>query len=164
MQTLTRPLPLPPRTAARRQAVRFLLVGGVATVVDVGVFNVLHFHGGLGPLTAKVASTLVAAVVAFVGNRQWSFAGAAAGGVRRQALAFVAVNAAALLVALLPLAVARYLLGMTGVLELNLATNVVGLGLATALRFWGYRRWVFPSRPAAARAADEDEGAPALAA
>ena len=135
---------------------RFLLVGGVATVVDVGVFNALHYglgnwglgSRGLGPLTAKVASTLVAAVVAFVGNRQWSFPDASGGGVRRQALAFVAVNAAALLVALAPLAVARYVLGMTGVLELNLATNVVGLGLATALRFWGYRRWVFPPQPA----------------
>ena len=132
------------------QAARFLLVGGIATVVDIGLFNLLHYDlldVGLviGPITAKVTSTLVAGVVAFVGNRQWSFgAERGPGRLQAQVLAFVLVNAAALLLALLPLAVARYVLGLTGVLALNLAGNVLGLFLATALRFWGYRRWVFP--------------------
>ena len=131
------------------QAVRFLLVGGVATVVDVGLFNLLHYDlldVGLviGPLSAKVASTLVAGVVAFVGNRQWSFGAKEPGRLHAQALAFVAVNAAALVLALLPLGIARYVLGLTSVLALNVAGNVLGLFLATALRFWGYRRWVFP--------------------
>ena len=132
-----------------RQAVRFLLVGGFATVVDVGLFNLLHYDlldVGLviGPLSAKVASTLVAGVVAFVGNRQWSFGAREPGRLHAQALAFVAVNAAALVLALLPLGIARYVLGLTGVVALNVAGNVLGLVLATALRFWGYRRWVFP--------------------
>jgi len=132
------------------QAARFLLVGGIATVVDIGLFNLLHYDlldVGLviGPLSAKVASTLVAGVVAFVGNRQWSFpAERGPGRLQAQVLAFVLVNAAALLLALLPLAVARYVLGLTGVVALNIAGNVLGLFLATALRFWGYRRWVFP--------------------
>ena len=149
--------PAPPRPALLGQATRFLLVGGVATLVDVGLFNLLHYGLAgvellaiaftVGPLTAKVLSTVVAGLVAFVGNRQWSFAGAH-GTVRQQALLFVAVNAAALLLALAPLAVARYGLGLTGFVALNLAGNVVGLAMATAFRFWGYRRWVFPSAPA----------------
>lgn len=138
-----------------RQATRFLLVGGFATLVDVGLFNLLHYglagwqvlgvSLAVGPLTAKVLSTLVAGVVAFTGNRQWSFAGAS-GTVHQQALLFVAVNAAALLLALAPLAVARYALGLTGFIALNLAGNVVGLAMATAFRFWGYQRWVFPAQ------------------
>ena len=155
------PATAPAPRATRRsrllgQATRFLVVGGLATLVDVGLFNLLHYGLSgrevlgatlvIGPLTAKVLSTVVAGFVAFVGNRQWSFAGAS-GTVRRQALLFLAVNVAALLLALAPLALARYALGLTGFVALNLAGNVVGLAMATAFRFWGYRRWVFPERP-----------------
>lgn len=149
--TLTRPRPLSP--SARRapvlgEAARFLLVGGGATVVDVGAFNLLHYGAGTGPLTAKVASTVLGGVVAFIGNRQWSFGSGTQGRMARQAVLFTLVSVASLLVALLPLAVARYVLGLTSVLDLNVAANVVGLALATALRFWGYRRFVFPPQAA----------------
>lgn len=126
-----------------RQAGGFLLVGGVATVADVGLFNLLHYGLQVGPLTSKVASTVAGGTVAFLGNRQWSFGDQGSRSVRCQALAFVAVNVAALLLALVPLAIARYVLGLTSVVALNLAANVLGLGLATVLRFEGYRRWVF---------------------
>lgn len=145
-----RPVPdtaTPRRLSGHRlsgQALRFLVVGGVATVVDIGLFNVLHFGMGVGPLSAKVASTVVAGVVAFVGNREFSFGDQRGRSVRRQAVAFAAVSAAALLLTLLPLAVARYGLGLTGAVSLNAAANVVGLALATAFRFYGCRRWVFP--------------------
>lgn len=169
--TTTLPRSAPPTAAPAQQersrllgqATRFLVVGGLATLVDIGLFNLLHYGLSgtvvlgativIGPLTAKVLSTIVAGVVAFIGNRQWSFAGAS-GTVRRQALLFLAVNVAALLLALAPLALARYALGLTGFVALNLAGNVIGLGMATAFRFWGYRRWVFPeqrSEPAPAR-------------
>ncbi len=134
--------PEPVRRPLARQVLRFLLVGGLATAVDVGLFNLLHYGAGTGPLTAKVASTVAGGAVAFVGNRQWSFDDQD-GRLWAQVLAFVAVSAAALVLALVPLAVARYVLGLTGVVALNLAANVVGLALATALRFWGYRRFVF---------------------
>ena len=150
-----------------RQAGRFLLVGGVATVADVGLFNLLHYGLDVGPLTAKVVSTGAGGAVAFAGNRLWSFGDQAGKQVRTQAFAFVVVNAVALLLALVPLAFARYVLGLTGVVEINIAANVVGLGLATVLRFEGYRRWVFkpydaPDVPAQARrrGADAEEAEP----
>ena len=121
-------------------------------MADVGLFNLLHYGVGVGPLSSKVASTVVGGAVAFVGNRQWSFGDHAPDRLRGQVLAFLAVNAAALLLALLPLAVARYALGLTSVVALNVAGNVVGLMLATGVRFEGYRRWVFPSGPAPATA------------
>lgn len=140
---------------ALREAVRFLLVGGVATLVDIGAFNVLHVALGVGPLSSKVASTVLGGVVAFVGNRQWSFGAGTSGRLRHQALAFALVSLAALGLALLPLAVARYVLGMTGVVALNIAGNGIGLVLATAFRFWGCRRWVFESAPAVVPVEDE---------
>lgn len=144
-----------PARPVLRQAARFLLVGGAATVVDVGAFNLFHYGLGVGPLSAKVVATVLGGAAAFVGNRQWSFRGAADRSWRTQAGAFLAVNLVALVLALLPLAIARYALGLTGVVALNVAGNGIGLVLATALRFWGYRRWVFPPAavPTAAPAA-----------
>lgn len=133
----------PERRQLRRQVGRFLVVGGVATIVDVGLLNVLHFGLDVGPLTSKVISTIAGGVVAFVGNRHWSFDDRSQQPVRAQALSFLVVNIVALLLALLPLAITRYALGLTGVLAINLSANVVGLSLATVARFEGYRRWVF---------------------
>lgn len=143
---LTRPRSLTTTAPVRPvlgQAARFLLVGGAATVVDIGAFNFFHYGLGVGPLSSKAIAAVLGGAAAFVGNRQWSFSGAG-GRWQRQAVAFLVVNVASLLVALLPLAVARYGLGLTGVVALNVAGNGIGLLLATGLRFWGYRRWVFP--------------------
>src|SRR5947207_517992 len=56
---------------------KFGVVGGVAFVVDVAVFNFLLFHAsGLlhgKPVTAKAVSTVVATAVSYVGNRFWTF-------------------------------------------------------------------------------------------
>lgn len=125
------------------QAVRFLLVGGVATVVDIGLFNVLHYAFGIGPLSSKVGSTVIAGGVAFLGNRHWSFGDQQHRGVGRQAWAFALVSVAALALGLVPLAITRYGLEMTGPVALNVSANVIGLALATAFRFYGCRRWVF---------------------
>ena len=134
------------------QVAKFGVVGGVAYVVDVGLFNVLAYAGGSGPLhdkplTAKTISVLVATLVAYFGNRQWTFADGGRRGFWREYGAFLVVNGASLVVTLLPLAVTRYVLHLDGWLADNLAGNVVGLFLGMAVRFVGYRHWVF-ARPA----------------
>jgi putative flippase GtrA len=130
---------------AVRQAGRFLVIGVLATAVDVGLFNVFHVLAAAGPLLAKALSTVTAAVVAFVGNRQWSFPSGHGVALHRQVIRFTVVNGVGLLLALAPIVVSRSLLGLNGVVAMNVAANVVGLGLATCFRFYGYRRWVFPS-------------------
>jgi putative flippase GtrA len=102
------------------------------------------------PLAAKTVSTVVSAVVAFVGNRQWSFAPDIPGvgvGLSRQVGRYVIANVASLVVALLPIEVCRRVLGLDGVVAMNVAANVIGLGLATCFRYVVYRRWVFPAPP-----------------
>ena len=91
-------------------------------------------------------STVTAAVVAFVGNRQWSFASWHGHALHVQVARYVAVNVAGLGLALVPIAVCRYLLGLEGIIAMNVAANVFGLGMATAFRFYGYRRWAFAPR------------------
>ena len=60
-----------------RELMKFGVVGGVAFVVDVGLFNLL-LHLTDKPLTSKAVSTIVATTVAYAGNRTGPSAAAAA--------------------------------------------------------------------------------------
>jgi putative flippase GtrA len=128
---------------------KFGTVGVIAYVVDIGAYNLLVFSGGTGPLhdkplTAKTVSTLLAMVVAYIGNRQWTFRAGGRHGVLREVGLFVLANLAALAVTLLPLAMSRYVLDLRGPVADNISANVIGVGLGTIFRFWAYRSWVFP--------------------
>jgi putative flippase GtrA len=129
---------------------RFGAVGAVALAVDVAGFNLLRFAGGEGPLydrplTAKVLSVAASTTVAYLGNRLWTFRHqrSSTAAVHREFALFVLFSAGALGIAVSCLAISHYALGFTGPLADNIAANVIGLGLATAFRFWSYRRWVF---------------------
>ncbi|HTY70876.1 MAG TPA: GtrA family protein [Acidimicrobiales bacterium] len=130
------------------ELVRFLTVGGLAYLVDVGLFNLLRYGGGDGvlhekPLTAKAISTVVATVVAYVGNRFWTYGARPKGSPAREYAIFFVLNAIGLAITLSVLALTHYGLGLTSPLADNISANVIGLGLATAFRFWSYRRYVF---------------------
>lgn len=125
---------------------RFLSVGAVAFVVDLGLFNLLRFGpGGLlenKPLTAKVISVLAATLVSWVGNRRWTFAEHRTSKRGRELLVFGAVNLLGMVVPVATLAFSHYALQLTSPLADNAAT-ICGIVLATALRYVGYKRWVF---------------------
>ena len=126
-----------------REMVKFGVVGGVAFVVDVGLFN-LVLHATDKPLTSKTVSTVVATTVAYLGNRYWTFRRRSRSAVRREYSLFFVLNGVGLAIALSCLFVSHYLLGFTSTLADNIAANGVGLALGTAFRFWSYRHWVFP--------------------
>src|SRR5689334_3708618 len=62
-----------------REMVKFGAVGAIAFLVDVGTFNLLRFGLGDGgpfehkPITAKIISATLATIVAWLGNRLWTF-------------------------------------------------------------------------------------------
>lgn len=138
--------------AARRLAhevARFGTVGAVAFVVDVTTFNLLRYAGGEGPLygkplTAKVISVVVATVVAYLGNRFWTYRHRRHRGYAREYVMFFVFNGIGLLIALACLWFSHYVLDLTSPLADNIAANVIGLGLSTLFRFWSYRTYVFP--------------------
>jgi len=133
-----------------REVVKFGAVGGIAFVVDTGVFNLL-LHTAVGeaahtdhkPLTAKTISVLVATVVAWVGNRYWTFRHRRRASYRREFVLFGVMNAAGLAISLACLGFSRYLLHLDSPLADNISGNVIGLGLGTLFRFWAYRAFVF---------------------
>jgi putative flippase GtrA len=126
-----------------RELMKFGVVGSVAFLVDVGLFN-LVLNATDKPLTSKTISTVVATTVAYAGNRLWTFRRRSRSGVGREYTLFFLLNGVGLGISLSCLAVSHYLLGFTSQLSDNIAANVIGLGLGTAFRFWSYRRYVFP--------------------
>jgi putative flippase GtrA len=122
---------------------KFGIVGVVAYLVDLGISNWLHLGLGVGPITSKTVSTVIATVVSYAGNRHWSFAHRAHSGAGRELTGFTVINAIGLVITLACVALARYGLGLKGGLAFNISGNLIGTGLATVFRFWAYKKFVF---------------------
>ena len=133
-----------------REAAKFGVVGAVAFVVDFGVFNLLRTgiiggeHGlAEKPLTAKTISVFVATIVAWLGNRYWTFRHRRRASLQREFVLFGVMNVGGLAISLACLGFSHYVLQFTSALADNIAGNVIGLGLGTLFRFWAYRQFVF---------------------
>lgn len=125
---------------------RFGVIGLLAFVVDVGLFNLARHGLELGPLTSKTLSVAAATTFAFLGNKAWTFSERESHhGATTAYVLFFAFNGIALLISLGCLYVSTYVLGLDSPLAENISSNVVGLGLGTLFRFWAYQRWVFPT-------------------
>lgn len=136
-------LPRPIRTVAR-QFTQVGIVGLVGLVIDLAVFNLLRWLvPEWGPIWPKLASTALAILSNWVGNRYWTFRGERRREVVREGAEFLLVSALGALIPLACLGVSHYLLGHTSQLADNISANGIGLVLGTLFRFALYRLWVF---------------------
>jgi putative flippase GtrA len=138
-----------------RELSAFGAVGAVCFVIDLGLFQALYAHVGLGAVTSKLVSTVVSMTVAYFGHRYWSFAHRARTGLKREYTLFFVVNGLTLLLGLVLVAVVRYPLGQDSALALQIA-NVVSTAIGTLIRFAAYRTWVFVSAQAPAAVAHRE--------
>lgn len=141
-----------------RELGKFGVVGAVAYVVDASLYNALLIGLHWETLTAKTAATAVAATVAFIGNRFWTWRHRERSGLAREYGLYFFFNAVGLGIGLACLAISHYGLGQIWpVFQTGLADNVSSLGagmvLGTIFRFWSYRRFVFLA-PAVASTTD----------
>lgn len=136
-----------------RELAKFLVVGGTSYVVDVGLFSLLsHTVLESKVITAKAFSILVATVVSYILNREWSFSRRGGREKHHEAMLFFLVNGIALGLNLVPLALSQYVFGfqtpaytsLTVSITNFISANVIGTILGMAFRFWAYRKWVFP--------------------
>jgi putative flippase GtrA len=148
-------VPVEPSTRGRltttwQRAVRelsaFGVVGIVCFLVDLGVFQLLYAHAGVGAVTSRLISTLISMTLAYVGHRYWSFADRQRTTVRREYVLFLAINGVTLVLGLAITAFARYGLDQDSSLALQVA-NVFSIMLGTVIRYLAYRRWVFTAHP-----------------
>jgi putative flippase GtrA len=147
-----------------REILKFGAVGALAYVVDVYVYNLLRTgwwplsEAPLAhkPLLAKVFSVAVATVVAWLGNRYWTFRRRRRAAMRQEFVLFVVMNVGGLLIAAGCIGFSHYVLDLRSALADNISGNVVGLGLGTLFRFWAYRTFVFTDL-GTARAGDQED-------
>jgi putative flippase GtrA len=155
-------LPEPIRSIAlkHRELVKFALVGGTCFVIDtVLFFGIKTVVLPNNPVTAKIIATLVATIVSYVLNREWSFRTRGGRERHHEAALFFLVNGIGIVLNSMPLYVARYLFHLqephvsrlTEEISDFLSAQIVGTLIAMAFRWYGYKKWVFPEENARRR-------------
>lgn len=140
---------------------RFLVVGAISTLIEVGVFNLLVYAWGVDVIWAKVIASLVALVNAYIGNREWTFRHRDRRGRVNELVLFLLTNAActglgAFLV-WLGVEAAEVLLGRTpGPFIVN-GVNLVSIVVVVLVRFVLYHKLVFRVSPKVEAGAAEPE-------
>jgi putative flippase GtrA len=122
----------------------FGVVGGVAFVIDVGLFQLLYGYLDVGAVTSKTLATLVSMCVAFLGHRNWAFAHRDKTTVRRSFTLFALINVVTLVLGAAIIWFVRYPLDQERLLIIQIV-NIGSIGLNSVLRYLTYRRWVFPA-------------------
>jgi putative flippase GtrA len=148
-------IPQPYRNIAiqHRELVKFAIVGGITYVVDITLFTLLKTTVlAHKPVTAKIVAVLVATIVSYVLNREWSFRTRGGRERHHEATLFFLVCGTGLVINAIPLWISRYVLYLQ-VPQVSLlaqeaadfaSANVIGTLLAMAFRWWAFRRYVFP--------------------
>jgi putative flippase GtrA len=123
-----------------KELAAFGVVGGLALVIDVGIFTWLSPHGAL---KAKAISTVVSTIFAYFGNRYLSFSHRARTSIGRETTTFFGINLVTLIFSELIIALFVYPLGYAHTSAVVFVVNLVTIGLGTIFRFWAYKRFVF---------------------
>jgi putative flippase GtrA len=147
------PQPLRAFLLKHNELIKFAIVGGTTFIIDSVIFYTLKLTIlDAKPVSAKIISGVVAVLVSYVLNREWSFKDR--GGRRRhhEAVLFFVVSGMGVVLSFIPLYISSYVFDLR-VPDVSLATEnvadfisayVIGNLMQMAFRFWAFRRWVFP--------------------
>ena len=131
----------------RTELGKFFGVGLMAYVVALGGFNLLvHIKPApleSKPLTASILAGALSILVAYFGNRHWTWRDRKWSGARREIVLFFIINIISLSFNVICLAISRYILGFDSAVADNISANVIGVGIGTLFRFWSYRTIIF---------------------
>jgi putative flippase GtrA len=129
---------------------KFGIVGALSYIVDFAIFNVCL--GVMSWLPAKTISTVIAATLAFIGNKLWTWKHREHANLTRAYSLYFLFNAVGLGISLLCLWISHDVLGgqwpeiFQNRLADNVAAMLVGTAFGTTFRFWSYRTFVFVKR------------------
>jgi putative flippase GtrA len=123
---------------------RFLIIGALSTVIEIGLFNLFFLVLGWSPVWAKIASSLIALINAYFGNREWAFRNRGRHGRLREAVLFLLVNGVCTVLGAVIVWAGDSIFGRGG-LVVN-AVNIVSIGIVVIVRFALYHWIVFPGR------------------
>ena len=128
---------------------KFGAIGAFNLVLNYAVFNLLVLTLFTdGQLKANVGATVVATTSSYFMNRHWTYRDRPKSTLHREYALFFLFNLAGMLIELGVLGLAKYGLGITTLIALNVAKGF-GIGLGMVFRFWTYRTVVFREAPIA---------------
>lgn len=134
---------------AVREFAKFGIIGAVNTLLDFGLFNLLITTTMAdAEVKAKVLSSFVATISAYLMNRYWTFRHRPKSAMRREYVLFFALNAVGWIIQGGAIFIAKYGLHLESLFWFNVI-NVLSLGVGMIFRFWSYRRfvWILPNEP-----------------
>jgi putative flippase GtrA len=147
------PEPVRAMLIKHRELLKFAVVGGTTFVIDNGIWYLLKLSILEDkPVTAKIIAIIVATIVSYVLNREWSFRTRGGRERHHEAALFFLISGIGVALNSAPLYISRYWLMLE---EPNVSRwvqevadfasgSIIGMLLAMFFRFWAFRRWVFP--------------------
>jgi putative flippase GtrA len=160
------PEPLRSSLIKHRELLKFAVVGGVCFVVTTVVNYALKFTIlNEKPVTALAFAVVIATIVSYILNREWSFRTRGGRERHHEAALFFLISGIGVGLNSLPLAISRYLFNLQ-VPHVSLfvqetadfiAGMILGTLVAMVFRLWAFKKWVFPKadvRPRVVRGSD----------
>jgi putative flippase GtrA len=121
---------------------KFGIIGVIGlTITNIG-YVLMHSHG-VGPVTSTTIATIIATIVAYIGNRYWSFRHRERTSVPREGTIFFVLNGIGLLIQDTVVAFNSYALHKEHDKVAEFLALNAGIALATVFRFWSYRKFVW---------------------
>jgi putative flippase GtrA len=136
-----------------RELLKFAVVGGTTFVIDNGIWYLLKLSILEDkPVTAKIIAIIIATIVSYILNREWSFRTRGGRERHHEAALFFLISGIGVGLNSAPLYMSRYWLMLEEPHVSRLVQEVadfasgsiIGMLLAMFFRFWAFRRWVFP--------------------
>ena len=124
-----------------RQFIKFAVVGGIGTVINLAVLYTLTEYAGMFYLYSATAAFVVAVINNFVLNTVWTFGHALGENTAGKFAKFAAVSLASLAV---NLCVLWFFTELAGIYYL--VSQVLAIGVALIINFFGNKLWTFRNR------------------
>jgi putative flippase GtrA len=126
-----------------REVAKFGAVGGVAFVIDNGLtYYLMHGPMADSPSKARFVGAVIATIFSWIANRYWTFRHRRQDNVLREFVMFIIINGIGIGISTGFTAIANYWLHVTDK-NMLFAAGVLGILVATVVRFFAYRFLVF---------------------
>lgn len=145
-----------------RELLGFGVVGAIGYISDAIVFNLLYRQ--VPSVFASAIAVSLSTMVAYAGNRFWTFRARERRETRAEFGLFVLVSAGGFLITVSCVWFTKYVLGDDSRLAANIAQLGAGQVLGTLFRFWACHMYVFPESSATRADGAEPAAGPALTA